>query len=173
MPSSAASSPGHACKSCPCFSDCERVCNYGYRCMIASMTVKNSIRRYARYKRFDKPEGCDFFEWVDDSLCDKVMPNVVGLMMRNDSLLRENEQMMKCLKDWECDKKNLTRMKEKNVVLKMEVKVCHNTESLPVVAGQRGPTVAYQATNVLNLNGILELFKKVNGMLTKELKPTT
>ena len=65
---------------------------------------------------------------MDDSLYDKVRSNLVGLMMRNHSLLAENEQMMKRLKDWECDKKKLARVKEKNVALKMEVKACHNRE---------------------------------------------
>ena len=55
---------------------------------------------------------------MDDSLYDKVRSNVVGLIMRNKSLLAENEQKMKLLKDWECDKQNLTRMKEKNMSLK-------------------------------------------------------
>lgn len=53
---------------------------------------------------------------------------MVGLMMKNDSLFAENEQLMKLLKDWECDKQNLARMKEKNMALKMEVKACHNRD---------------------------------------------
>ena len=123
MSGSAAQRPTHAYRLCPCFFNCERLCNCGFKCMIiTSMTVKNPIRRYARCKRFDKPGGCDFFQWVDDSLYDKVRLNVVSLMMRNKSLLTENEQMMKLLKDWECDKQNLARMKEKNMALKMEVK---------------------------------------------------
>ena len=129
MSGSMARSPTHACRSCPCFSDCERLCNCGFKCIIITgMTVKNPIQRYARCKHFDKHGGCDFFQRVDDSLCDKVRSNVVGLMMRNESLLVENEQMMKLLKDWECDKQNLVRMKKKNMALKMEVKACHNRE---------------------------------------------
>ena len=95
---------------------------------ITSMTVKNPIRMYARCKRFDKPAESNFFEWVDDSLCDRVSSNIVALMVKNETLLVENEEMMKQLKELETDKENLSRMKQKNLSLKMEVKACHNRE---------------------------------------------
>ena len=80
--------------------DYERICNCGFRCMIiTSMTAKNPIRRYARCKRFDKPRGCNFFEWVDDSLYNRVRSSVVGLMLKNETLLAKNEERMKQLKD--------------------------------------------------------------------------
>ena len=47
-------------------------------------------------------------------------------------ILVKNEQMMKLLKDWEIDKHNLARMKQKNISLKMEVKACHNEERLVI-----------------------------------------
>ena len=47
-------------------------------------------------------------------------------------ILVKNEQMMKLLKDWEIDKHNLARMKQKNILLKMEVKACHNKERLVI-----------------------------------------
>jgi len=90
--------------------------------------MKNLIRRYARCKRFDKLGGCNFFEWVDDSLCHIVKSNVVALMVQNETLLAENEEMMKQLKEWETDKENLSRMKQKNFSLKMEVKAYYDRE---------------------------------------------
>jgi len=48
--------------------------------------------------------------------------NVVGLMEKNETLLAENEEMMKQLKKWETDKENLSKMNQKNLSLKMEVK---------------------------------------------------
>jgi len=69
-----------------------------------------------------------FLEWVNDSLHDRMRSNVVGLMVRNETLLPENKQMMKLFKNWETDKHNLARMNQKNISLKMEVKECHKKE---------------------------------------------
>ena len=113
MSNSVARSPIHVCKSCPYFSNCERMCRFGMRSMIiTSMTKKNPIRRYAWCKRFDRPGGCEFFDWVDDSLCDRFRSTVVGLMNQNDALAAEKEQLKNVIRQNEAGKKETRRMKD-------------------------------------------------------------
>ena len=52
----------------------------------------------------------------------------MGLMAKNKTILADNEQMIKLLRDWEDDKPNFASMKQKNMSLKMEAKACHNRE---------------------------------------------
>jgi len=107
MLSLVARSPAHACKSCPCFANCERICHYGMRCMvIISMTKKNLTQRHARCKHFDRVGGYDFFECLDDSLCNMVWSTVVGLMNQNDAVSAENEQLKNQLEQNDANKKD-------------------------------------------------------------------
>jgi len=56
----------------PFFSNSEMYCECRRICIIlTSMTLKNRLRRFARCRMYDSPKGCDYFEWIDDSLCDK------------------------------------------------------------------------------------------------------
>ena len=80
-----------SCRSYPCFSVYERPYTCGKRCVVLrSMTIKNLLRRFARCRMFDSPSGCDHFEWIDDSLSDKVRSLVVCLIVSNETLLEEN-----------------------------------------------------------------------------------
>ena len=52
----------------------------------------------------------------------------MGLMLKNETLLAKNVERMKQLKEWEIVEENLSRIKQKNLSLKMKVKACHNRE---------------------------------------------
>ena len=79
------------CKNYSCFSKCKRSGSCEKRCMVvSSMTIKNQFRRFAKCSMFDSSSRCDYFEWIDDFLCDKVRSIVVSLIMLNETLLEEN-----------------------------------------------------------------------------------
>ena len=96
MSVSSSRSPANACSSCPCFLDCESNCLCGRRCeILTSMTTTNSIRRFARCKRFGMTEGCNHFEWIDDALCDRLRSMMVALMIKNEALANEIDKLQK------------------------------------------------------------------------------
>jgi len=40
---------------------------------------------------YESPKGYDYFEWIDDSLCDKVRSMVVSLIASSEKLLENNK----------------------------------------------------------------------------------
>jgi len=64
--------------------------------VLTSMTIKNSLRRFARCRMFDLPGGCDYFEWIDDSLCDKVRLMVGSLIVSDETLVQRMKKEVAC-----------------------------------------------------------------------------
>jgi len=64
--------------------------------------------------RFNVFDGCNHFKQIDDSLCDKVRPIVVFLIMSNNTLPKENQQLQTTKEERACDKKAMKRVKEMN-----------------------------------------------------------
>lgn len=94
MSSLSVRSSSKSCQACPCYVDCDRFCHCGKRCkIVTSMTLKNLLRRFARCKKDRGGKGCEFFEWVDDPLCDKTRSMVVGLMIKNSQLALEIQKL--------------------------------------------------------------------------------
>lgn len=52
--------------------------------------------------------------------------NLVGLVVKNETLLLENKHMIKLIKDREADKSNVGRMNNKNGTLNTKVKASGN-----------------------------------------------
>ncbi|KAJ8447137.1 hypothetical protein Cgig2_022866 [Carnegiea gigantea] len=107
-----------ACRNCPCFSVCERCCSCRKRCVVlTSMAIKNPLRRFARCRMYDSPDGCDHFEWVDDSLCDKKMKEeassdrdaIKRLRKKNSRLKMENSRLKMQLIDYQMREKKVLR----------------------------------------------------------------
>ena len=69
---------------------------------------------------YESPKGCDYFEWIDDSLCDKVRSMVVSLIASSETLLEDNKQLQRQLDERVDEKDVLNKVKEKNARLKME-----------------------------------------------------
>jgi len=88
--------------------------------VLASMTIKNPLRRFAMCRLFDSPSGCDHFEWVDDSICDKVRSMGVSLIVSNETLVQESQHLQRMKKKAACDRDAVKRVREKNSRLKME-----------------------------------------------------
>ena len=88
--------------------------------VLTSIMIKNSLRKFARCGMFDSSSGCDHFEWIDDSLCNKVKSMVVHLIMSNETLLEENQHLQRLKKEAACDKGFMKTVKEKNSRPKME-----------------------------------------------------
>jgi len=99
-------------KSGPCCLEPEKICNCGRRCKVAtSMTLKNPMRRFVRCRNYGGGGGCEYFEWVDESLDERVRSMVVGLMVSNDIMAAE----IKILEnDLEAQKHEVKKLKEKN-----------------------------------------------------------
>ena len=110
-----------SCRNCPYFSISERYCGCRRRCIIlTSMTIKYPLRRFARCRMYESPKGCDYFEWVDDSLCDKVRSMVVSLIASSETLLEDNKQLQRLIDEKAGKEDVLNRLKQKNERLKME-----------------------------------------------------
>jgi len=84
------------------------------------MTIKNPLRRFARCRMNESPKACDYFEWIDDSLCDKVRSMVVSLIASSEILIEDNKQLQRLLDERANKKDVLNKLKEKNARLKME-----------------------------------------------------
>ena len=84
------------------------------------MTLKNPLRRFARCRMYESPQGYDYFEWIDDSLCDKVRSMVVSLIASSEILIEDNKQLQRLLDERANEKDVLNKLKEKNARLKME-----------------------------------------------------
>ena len=84
------------------------------------MTIKNPLRRFARRRMCKSPKGCNYFEWIDDSLCDKVRSMVVSLIASSETLLADNKQLQRLLDEKAGEKDVLNRLKDKNARLKMK-----------------------------------------------------
>jgi len=98
--------------SCPWCLEAERICNCGRRCKVAtSMTLKNLMCRFVHYRRHHDGGGCDYFEWVDESLNERVRSMVVGLLMSNERMTVKIQQLENEL---ESQKRELNKMKDKN-----------------------------------------------------------
>ena len=98
-------------------------CNCGLRCKVAtSMTLKNPMRRFVHCRRHGDDGGCEFFQWMDESLDERVRSMVVGLMLKND---RMAGKIRKLENDLEAQKCELSKMKEKNGRMKLRLqKLC-------------------------------------------------
>ena len=108
-------------RNCPCFSVSERYCGCRRRCIIlTSVTIKNPLRRFARCRMYESPKGCDYFEWIDDSLCNKVRSMVVSLIASSATLLEDNKQLQRLLDERVDGNDVLNKLEEKNARLKME-----------------------------------------------------
>ncbi|KAJ8435787.1 hypothetical protein Cgig2_030653 [Carnegiea gigantea] len=84
------------------------------------MMIRNSLRRFARCRMLDSPGGCDHFEWIDDSLCDKIRSMVVSLIVSNEILLEEDQHLQRMKEKAACDRDVAKRVREKNLRLRME-----------------------------------------------------
>jgi len=51
------------------------------------------MRRFVRCRNCGGGGSCDYFEWVDDSLDERVRSMVVGLMMSNDTMAVEIKRL--------------------------------------------------------------------------------
>ena len=51
--------------------------------MATSMTLKNPMHRFVHCIRYGDGGGCEYFEWVDEYLDERVRSMVVGLMVNN------------------------------------------------------------------------------------------
>jgi len=143
-----------SCRSCPCFSNSERYCECRRRCIIlTSMTLKNPLRRFARCRMYDSPKGCDYFEWIDDSLCDKVRSMVVSLIASSETLLEDNKQLQRQLDEGVVEKDIQNKLKEKNARLKME-----NSSLKMENSRLRTQMLQYQMRQRNMLRGLLLLF---------------
>jgi len=69
---------------------------------------------------YESPQGCDYFEWIDESLCDKVRSMVVSLIASSETLLEDNKQLQRQLDEIVDEKDVLNKVKEENARLKME-----------------------------------------------------
>jgi len=69
---------------------------------------------------YESPKGCDYFEWIDDSLCDKVRLMVVSLIASSEIFLEDNKQLQRVLNERASEKDVLNKLKEKNARMKME-----------------------------------------------------
>ncbi|KAJ8444517.1 hypothetical protein Cgig2_028332 [Carnegiea gigantea] len=70
---------------------------------------------------YDSLSGCDHFEWVSDSLSDKVRSMVVSLIVSNETLVQENEHLQKMKEEAASDRDAMKRLREKNSRLKMQL----------------------------------------------------
>jgi len=84
------------------------------------MTIKNPVRRFAKCRMYESPKGCEYFEWIDNSLCDKVRSMVVSLIASSETLLEDNKQLQRLLDEKAGEKDVLNRLKDKNARLKMK-----------------------------------------------------
>ncbi|KAJ8426454.1 hypothetical protein Cgig2_031103 [Carnegiea gigantea] len=69
---------------------------------------------------FESPGGHDQFEWVDDSLCDKIRSVVVSLIVSNETLVQENQHLLRMKEETACDRDVVKRVREKNSRMKIE-----------------------------------------------------
>lgn len=63
------------------------------------MTLKNPMQRFAYCKLFRQDKGCNFFEWVDEPLYDRVKSLVGGLMVKNETMGAEIDKLGKIIGD--------------------------------------------------------------------------
>ena len=82
------------------------------------MTLKNLMRWFVHCRRRHDDGGCEFFQWMDESLDERVRSMVVGLMLHNDRLAAKIQQVEKNL---EGQKRELSKMKEKNGRMKLRL----------------------------------------------------
>ena len=105
--------------------------------------MKKPIRRCARCKRFGQVGGCEYLEWFDENLCDKVRSIVVAMIMKNENFSGEIEKMVK-IEGGECEmkkiliaiesyKEGLLKMKENNAELKMKIYKYQRKERVYIV----------------------------------------
>jgi len=94
------------------------------------MTLKNPMRRFVHCRRHGDDGGCDYFQWVDESLNERVKSMVVGLMMNNDRMVAKIQQLENEL---ECQKLELNKMKEKNGRLKLRLCQCQRRQKLSML----------------------------------------
>ena len=88
--------------------------------VLTSMTIKTPLRRFTRCRMFDSTGGRSYFEWIDDSLCDKVRSMVVYLIRSNETLLEEYHHFQRMQEETAWDKDVVKRVREKNSRLKIE-----------------------------------------------------
>ena len=69
----------------------------------------------------NSPTGCDHFEWIDDSICDKVRSMAVSLIVSDETLLEENQQLQRLKEEVTYNKDDVKRVREKNSRLKMQL----------------------------------------------------
>ena len=144
----------------PCFSVCERCCSCGNRCVaLIGMTIKNPLWRFGRSRMFNLPGGCDHFEWVDDSLCDKVRSIMVSLIVWSKTLLQENQHLQTTKEEAAYDRDVVKRVREKNSRLKME-----NSRLKMQNSCLKMQLVDYQMRERKVLWGLLLLFAVVIGV---------
>ncbi|KAJ8444489.1 hypothetical protein Cgig2_024053 [Carnegiea gigantea] len=81
-------------KSDPYYPEPEKMCICGRRCKVAtSMTLKNPMRKFVHCRNYRGGGGCDYFEWVDESLDEGVRSMVVGLIVSNDTMAAEIKRL--------------------------------------------------------------------------------
>jgi len=71
-------------------------------------------------RRYGDGESCDYFDWVDESLDERIKSMVVGLMVSNETMAVEIKRLENNL---ETQKHKLQKMKEKKWKAEVEV-VC-------------------------------------------------
>ncbi|KAJ8429339.1 hypothetical protein Cgig2_025786 [Carnegiea gigantea] len=106
-------------KSGPCCPEPKKICNYGRRCKVAtSMTLKNPIHRFVHCRNYGGGGGCDYFEWIDESLDERVRSMAVGLMVSNDTMAAEIKRLEN---DLEAQKHEVKKLNEKNQRMKLKL----------------------------------------------------
>jgi len=91
------------------------------------VTLNNPIHRFVHRIRYGDGGGYDYFEWVNESLDERVRSMMVGLMVNNEITAAE---IKKFENDFETQKHELKKMKEKNGRLKLKLCACHIRQKL-------------------------------------------
>jgi len=91
------------------------------------MTLKNLMRRFVHCRRHGDGGGCDYFQWVDEFLDDRVRSMLAGLMVNNERMAAKIQRLEN---ESDIQKYELNKMKEKNGRLKLKLCICHRRQKL-------------------------------------------
>ncbi|KAJ8448937.1 hypothetical protein Cgig2_030793 [Carnegiea gigantea] len=85
------------------------------------------MRRFVHCRNYGGGGGCEYFEWVDESLDETVRSMVVGLMVTNDTIAVEIKRLEN---DLEAQKHEVKKLKEKNRRMKLKLYAWQRTQKL-------------------------------------------
>jgi len=92
-----------------------------------SMTLKNAMRKFVHCRRHGDGGGCDYFQWVDESLDERMRSMLAGLMVNNERMIAKIQQLENESDSQKCD---LNKMKDKNGRPKLKLCTCHRRQKL-------------------------------------------